>query len=164
MPRFLQRPSNPLGSAFKGPQIFCTDQHCNKFGQAGHTGGPRHEVGLSGRASGSGRDAHGPPTLTSPGDTLRFCQSSQARLVNLSCTSTANFGLLSARVSKIITMTDEGDSPVEGTAGEEPQQPAAARSSRKPPGMSVTAALNASGKFSIGCDVREQPSWRLIDS
>jgi hypothetical protein len=25
MPRFLQRPSNPLGSAFKGPQIFCTD-------------------------------------------------------------------------------------------------------------------------------------------
>ena len=29
-------------------------------------------------------------------------------------------------------MTDEGDSPEEGTAGEEPQQPAAARSSRKP--------------------------------
>lgn len=36
---------------------------------------------------------------------------------------------LSARVSNIITMTDESDSPEEGT---EPQQPAAARSSRKP--------------------------------
>jgi hypothetical protein len=28
-------------------------------------------------------------TLTSPGDTPRFCQSGQARLVNLSCTSTS---------------------------------------------------------------------------
>jgi len=57
-------------------------------GQAGPTGGPRHEVGLGARASGSGRDAHGPPTLTSPGDTPRSCQSRQACLVNLSCMST----------------------------------------------------------------------------
>ena len=47
--------------------------------------GTRTEV----RACTSGRDAHGPPTLTSPGHTPRFCQSSQARLVNLSCTSIA---------------------------------------------------------------------------
>jgi hypothetical protein len=40
-------------------------------------------VGSGGaRASGSGRDAHRPPTLTSPGDTPRSCQSRQACLVN----------------------------------------------------------------------------------
>jgi hypothetical protein len=47
------------------------------------------------------------------------------------CSARLSFKL-SARVRNIINMTDKGDSPEEGTTGEEPQQPAASRSNRKP--------------------------------
>jgi hypothetical protein len=49
--------------------------------------------------------------------------------------------LLSARVSNIVAMTDAGDSPEEGTAGEEPQQPAAPGRDASLPGTSATTLV-----------------------